>query len=167
MAAYPTPYAGQRATADLLASMLPISVVKAADESVTSSTALQDDNHLILPMEANATYIVEGALFYDGQFNAGNLKLTWTLPTSATIYWAPNAPALGGAAAYASQATTTGTLSVGTYGTGGTKTTASISATVITAATAGSMTLRWAQDTSSATATTIYAKSWLRAIRIA
>ncbi len=167
MAAYPTFYAGQRLTAALMASTQPITVVKAADESVTSSTTLQDDNHLILALEANATYVVEGALFYDGQFNAGNLKLTWSLPASATIYWAPNAPATGGAAAYASQATTSGNLSVGTYGTGGTKTTASISATVTTAGTAGSMTLRWAQDTSSATATTIYAKSWLRAIRIA
>lgn len=167
MVAFPTFYSGQRLTAALMRSMQPISVVKAADESVVSSTTLQDDNHLFLPLEANASYTVEGGLYYDGVFNAGNLKLTWALPAGATIYWSPNAPATGGTAAFASQATTSGNLTVGTYGTGGTKTTASISATVMTAGTAGNMTLRWAQDASNATATTIYAKSWLRAIRIA
>lgn len=167
MVAFPTFYAGQKLTAALMASTQPQSVVKTADESVTSSTTLQDDNHLFLVLEASATYIVEGGLYYDGVFNAGNLKLTWSLPASATIYWSPNAPATGGAAAFASQAVTTGNLSIGTYGTGGSKTTASISALVATAGTAGNMQLRWAQDASNATATTIYAKSWLRAIRIA
>lgn len=167
MAAYPTLYAGQRLTASLLASMQPYTVYKAADESVTSSTTLQDDNHLILPLLAGATYTVEGGLFYDGQFNAGNLKLTWSLPAAATIFWSPNAPAVGGAAAYASQAVTSGNLSIGTYGTGGSKTTASISATVTTFGTAGNMTLRWAQDASNATPTTIYAGSWLRMWRMA
>jgi len=166
MVAFPTFFAGQRLTAALLRSMQPITVVKAADESVTSSTTLQDDNHLILPLEANATYTLEGGLYYDGQFNAGNLKLTWTLPASATFYWSANGPATGGAAAYASNAVTSGNISLGTYGTGGAKTTASVNATVVTVGTAGNMTLRWAQDTSNATATTIYAKSWLRAWRI-
>lgn len=163
---YPTWSAGQRVTAAQLAAMLPTVVVKAADEAVTSSTTLQDDNHLILALEANATYTVEGVLFYDGQFNAGNLKLTWSLPSGATFLWGVSAPATGGAAAFASQAVTTGNLSVGTYGTGGSKTTCRISATVVTSGTAGSMTLRWAQDASHATATTIYAKSWLRAWRL-
>ncbi|THA82719.1 hypothetical protein [Streptomyces sp. A0592] len=167
MAAYPSLYAGQKLTAALLSSMQPFTVIKAADESVTSSTALQDDNHLIIPLAAASTYTIEGALFYDGVYNAGNLKLTWSLPALATILWSPNAPATGGAAAYASNGTTAGNLTVGTYGTGGTKTTASITATVTTFGTAGNMTLRWAQDASNATATTIYAGSWLRALRIA
>ncbi|MFJ9645019.1 hypothetical protein [Streptomyces sp. NPDC101206] len=167
MSAYPTVYAGQRLTAALMASILPQTVIKAADESVTSSTTLQDDNHLVLALEASATYVVEGALFYDGQFNAGNLKLTWSLPAGATFYWSANAPATGGAAAYASNAVTSGTITVGTYGTGGSKTTAQVSATVTTTGTAGNMQLRWAQDASVGIATTIYAKSWLRAIRIA
>ncbi|MCX5587537.1 hypothetical protein [Streptomyces erythrochromogenes] len=165
MAAYPTLYAGQKFTALLASSMLPYTVYKAADESVTSSTTLQDDNHLILPLAANATYTIEGGLFYDGQFNAGNLKMTWSLPSLATIVWSANGPATGGAAAFASNAVTSGNISIGTYGTGGSKTTASISATVTTFATAGNMTLRWAQDGSHATATTIYAGSWLRALR--
>ncbi|MFE3578705.1 hypothetical protein [Streptomyces vinaceus] len=166
MVAYPTFYAGQRVTADLLASMLPFAVVKATDESVSSSTTLQDDNHLILPLAANAVYTIEGGLYYDGVYNAGNLKLSWSLPASATIIWSANGPATGGAAAFASNAVTSGNITIGTYGTGGSKTTASISATVKTAGTAGNMTLRWAQDTSNATATTIYANSWLRAWRI-
>lgn len=167
MVAYPTFYSGQRLTAALLTAVLPQSVVKAADESVTSSTTLQDDNHLILALAANATYIVEGGLFYDGQFNAGNLKMTWSLPASSTLYWSANGPATGGTAAYASNAVTSGNITVGTYGTGGSKTTCQINANISTAGTAGNMTLRWAQDASNATPTTIYAKSWLRAIRIA
>lgn len=167
MAAFPTFYAGQKLTAALMASTQPYTIYKTADESVTSSTTLQDDNHLVLPLLASATYVVEGGLYYDGVFNAGNLKLTWSLPASATIYWSANGPATGGAAAFASQAVTSGNITVGTYGTGGSKTTASISALVTTAGTAGNMQLRWAQDASNATATTIYAKSWLRAIRIA
>ncbi|MGP3686538.1 hypothetical protein ACTVZO_17830 [Streptomyces sp. IBSNAI002] len=162
---YPTWSAGQRVTAALLTAMQPITVVKTIDEPVTASTTLQDDNQLILPLEAAATYTVRGALFYDGQFNAGNLKLSWALPAGASIFWSANGPALGGAAAYASQAVTSGNISVGTYGTGGSKTTASIVAHVTTSA-AGNMILRWAQDTSHATPTQIYAKSFLQAIRI-
>jgi hypothetical protein len=166
VSAYPTLYAGQKLTAALLAAMQPYTIYKAADESVTSSTTLQDDNHLILPLAAGATYTIEGGLFYDGQFNAGNLKLTWTLPALATIFWSANGPATGGAAAFGSQAVTSGNVTIGTYGTGGSKTTASINGTVTTFGTAGNMTLRWAQDAVHATATTIYAGSWLRAWRM-
>ncbi|WP_369778829.1 hypothetical protein [Streptomyces sp. R33] len=165
--AYPTFYAGQRLTASLMASTLPLTVIKAADESITSSTTIQDDNHLTLAVAANATYLLEGTLFYDGAFNAGHLKATFSLPAGATIFWAINAPATGGTAAYASDANTTGNLVAGTYGTGGAKTTASILGTVTTAGTAGNLLLRWAQNASNATATTIYAKSWLRLLRTA
>ncbi|MFI8360704.1 hypothetical protein ACIGD1_11150 [Streptomyces sp. NPDC085612] len=165
MVAYPTYYAGQILTADLLAASQPNTVFKASDETVTSSTTLQDDNHLILPLAANAVYTVQGCLFYDGQYNAGNIKLTWSLPASATIFWSANGPATGGAAAFGSQAVTSGNITIGTYGTGGSKTTALVMATVTTFATAGNMTLRWAQDASHATPTTIYAGSWLRSIR--
>lgn len=165
MVAYPTLYSGQKFTAALAAAMLPNTVYKAADEAVTSSTTLQDDNHLVLPLAANAVYTVQGALFYDGQYNAGNFKLTWSLPASATILWSANGPATGGAAPFGSQAVSSGNITLGTYGTGGSKTTALVMATVTTFATAGNMLLRWAQDASHATPTTIYAGSWLRSIR--
>lgn len=150
-----------------LMALQPTTIVKAADEAVTSSTTLQNDNHLAFTLAASATYVFDGAIYYDGVFNAGNLKAGWTLPAAATILWSLNAPATGGAAALDSSGVTSGTIAVGTYGTGGAKTTASIKGTVITTTNGGTLQFQWAQNASNATATTIYAKSWINLRRVA
>lgn len=164
--AFPSISAGQRITAGLLTSMLPVVAVKTINQAVTSSTTFVNDNELLLPVIANATYLFDGFIDYDGPFgpNVADIKLDWTLPSGATLRWGP----LGNASndinqKYSSNTTLTGTaLTAGTYGTGGTHTALSPRGYLTVGGTAGTAQLKWAQNVSSATATTVYAGSWIR-----
>lgn len=142
-------------------------VIKAASTSRTSTTTLAADPHLALTVAANATYTLDGFIDYDGVFGAGGLKVDFTLPASAVLRWG----LLGNVAAdttqkYGSNTADTGSLTAGTYGTGGTHTAARLSGHLTVAGTAGTMQLRWAQNASNATATTVYEKSWMRLKRV-
>lgn len=143
-------------------------VIKSADTGRTSTTSLAADPHLALNVAANATYTIDGFLDYDGAFGAGGLKVDFTLPASATMRWGllGNVVAETNQKAATSTTDQTGSLPVGTYGTGGTHTHARLCGHLTTAGTAGTMGLRWAQSASNATATTLYAKSWMRLRRI-
>jgi hypothetical protein len=143
------------------------SIHKAANQSVTSSTTLVNDTHLALAVVANAVYELEGFIAYDGATSPSDIKMDWTLPASATLLWGPLGAATGGAAAYAPLAVNAGTpLTAGTYGTGGAYTALNPRGRLATAGTAGTLQFRWAQNTSNATATTIYAGSWIRLRRV-
>ncbi|MFD4740967.1 hypothetical protein ACFWNQ_26895 [Streptomyces virginiae] len=143
-------------------------VVKSADTGRSSTTTLAADPHLALTVAANATYTIDGFIDYDGIFGAGGLKADFTLPAGSSLRWTM----LGSVAADTTQkaSTTTtdlaGSLSLGTYGTGGNRTHGRLCGHVTIAGTAGVMALRWAQNASNATATTVYAKSWLRLRRV-
>jgi hypothetical protein len=143
-------------------------VVKSANQSVTSSTVLVNDTHLLLPLAANATYLLDGFIAYDGAFGAGEFKTDWTLPAGAALFWGLNGPTVGGGALYDSNSRNSGTVAAaGTYGTGGTRTSISPRGYITTGGTAGTLRLQWAQNASNATATTVYAGSWVRLLRIA
>ena len=58
--------AGSRILAATLDQIAPLSAVKTSDESVTSSTALQNDNQLYVPLAANAYYAFECYLDDEG-----------------------------------------------------------------------------------------------------
>lgn len=144
-----------------------LAVVKSANESVTSSATLQDDDELTLTVATNSTYEVDCLLKYDGA-TTGDLKFQFVIPASASFDFRalrlqtgasdPTAVALE----YGNQA---GSMGVGCIGSG---TTAScdIHGTLITAGTGGTFKLQWAQNTSDATATRIFARSFLKAVRI-
>jgi hypothetical protein len=159
---YPVWAAGQRVTAALLTAMQPIEAVKSTATPRASNTVLTADPHLTLAVAANAAYDLSGFIAYDGQYNAGNLLLDWTLPAGARMLWSANGPAVGGTAAFASNTVLAGTgnpLSAGTYGTGGSYTALNPRGRLVTGASAGSITLTWAQVTSNAMATTLRADS--------
>lgn len=140
-------------------------VKKTSDESVTSSTTVQNDNQLVLAVQANSVYIIEGFFIYSG--DGGDIKLHFDVPSGATLDWVTNAP-IG---------TTDITLSVA-YQTAGSSPNGNDRAdttlksvilpkgTLITGATAGNIQLQWAQNVSDPDATTIFANSWLRAQRV-
>ncbi|MFD9515954.1 hypothetical protein [Streptomyces sp. NPDC059979] len=139
------------------------SIVKGSNTSRTSTTTLAADPHLALNVSASATYLVDGFIDYDGAFGAGGLKVDFTLPAGAVLRWG----LLGNVVAdttqkYASNTADTGSLTAGTYGTGGTHTAGTLRGYLTVAGTAGALTMRWAQNASNATATTVYAGSWIR-----
>jgi ABC-type tungstate transport system permease subunit len=133
--------------------------VKTSDESVASSTTLQDDNDLVVALEANSYYHFEVMHVYTGH-SAADLKVGFTGPAGSTGHFsvrysaAGAGNAVGGAGALQS-AVGSSTVSVsGSIG------------YIYTAGTAGNLQLVWAQNTSNATATVMKEGSWIRVVKI-
>lgn len=138
---------------------------KTANESVTSSTALQDDDHLTgYALSADAYYGIEGFLRYDGAL-AGDLKIAIAFT---------NAPQSFELSAVSSDGSTTSCTSTPTAGdavgllcTGVGVVGGLVRGMVRTnASTGGTAKIQWAQVTSDGTATTLYAGSWLKFVRV-
>jgi len=141
-------------------------IIKTADETVTSSTTLQNDNQLLLPYQPNATYIFRCWVDYEGaNVGTGDLKWNWSGLTSGTnLRYTANymsltgtfSPTIGAAVNLGSS-----TLAAGTNGSGnpvGFEMVGSLS----TGSTGGTLQLQWAQNTSNATGTIVHAQSFLR-----
>lgn len=62
-----------------------LAVRKSADETINSTT-LQNDDHLLLPVAANATYLMEWWFRMDGPA-ANDFKYSWTGPAGAAMVW--------------------------------------------------------------------------------
>lgn len=164
MATYPPIPPGTTLTYGLLTSMLPITATKAATESVTSSTTMQNDDELLAAVEASATYDVLLHLLYDSA-TAGDISIGWSGPTGATLNWGligvhVNETSSSTVANVSMQSRIIseivdlgGGASTGTYGL--------VHGTLITSSTAGTLNFRWAQRASSATATNVRAGSQL------
>jgi hypothetical protein len=181
---YPTPLVGQRLTAALLRSMLPQTARKTADTARTATTTTTADPHLQFELEANAVYILDGWIKFDGPA-AADINIDWTIPSGTLgeyTSWGTGNAVIGSSSAPALQTDTQDVRgymirtetndisqprSFGCLGTGATPLTLKIMGTVRTASTPGTYSLDWAQATSNATATTLYTDSWLRLQRIA
>lgn len=141
-------------------------VIKAANESVTSSTAMQDDDHLFLSVSANTDYLVEAFLLYTG-ISTGYLKIGWSGPASATFDWTPDSVTGGGTVGQVDR----GGLTIADVGFAHVvnttvKTVALPQGLLRVAGTAGTFRFRWAQANVQATATIVYANSYMRITRL-
>lgn len=144
-------------------------VRKSADESVTSSTALQNDDHLTLAIAANETWALEYILFLSGA-DAGDFKSALSVPAGATGWRGGIGPGVA-----ATSGESDGRFTVKgdftndlIFGTNVTDTvTALIRTIVINGANAGNVVLQWAQNTSNGTATQVRQNSHLLARRVA
>ena len=153
-------YAGSRILAADVRGVAPLAAIKGSDQSVTSSTTLVNDTALLLPVVANAAYLFECFLDYEGGTGgSSDLKWGWLVPSGATLryqglyegtsgtsYFDSNTESAIPAAQSAGAAVLKG---VGMHG------------TFLTGSTAGTLQLQWAQNTSSATATIVHAQSFL------
>lgn len=144
-----------------------IAAIKTANESVTSSTTLQDDDELLVTVAANSTYEVSCVLRYDGA-TAGDINIQFVVPASATFDFSISRLQTGASDATADaedSGSATAALGLGTIGSG-TTATANIRGLLIVAGTAGTFKLQWAQLVSNATATRILTRSYLVCRRI-
>lgn len=165
---YPVPLAGQRITASLLTSMLPITVAKAVDETVNNSNTLQNDNELVLAVTANAVYHLQMFLLYNTT-DAADIKIAWTYPTGMTMTWTHRAfdssiTAVTGVI-YMGALTEVNTVSMG--GAGSNSIGLMINGLVRVSSTAGSLQLQWAQNSATAVNTKVLANSWMKLTRTA
>ena len=158
-------YAGQRLTASLLQGAVGVKAGKGADtarSSANTGTTLTADPDLTVTLAANSVYLVSLMLLYKGgTTGSSDFKFAWSLPAGASLAgeYMGIANPIGLISATITGASVTVSYTNGT----GTPFDVTIEATVTTSSTAGNLTLTWAQNTSSATSTTLMAGSSLRA----
>jgi hypothetical protein len=141
---------------------------KTADQSVTSSTVLVNDTHLLLPVGASEVWHARFCLSYTGANGTGDLKVAFTFPTAGDIRMTAYFNNQGGTAlAQNFSGTTTPTTAKDFNARGATeKTFLVIEGIFVNSTNAGNLQLQWAQQTSSGTATTLYTHSTLWAVKL-
>lgn len=156
----PTWVTGQVLTAsDVDTWFVPLSSVKGSDQTVTSSTALVNDTALVLAAAANATYKFDCLVIYTGA-TGGDIQWTWAVPSGATLLYQCLHNEGGGTGLNNSHlVNTAGFTGLGAASGGTTNIGLGMTGTFQTSSTAGNLQLRWAQNASNATPTTVRALS--------
>ena len=68
--------------------IIPVSIVlKTSDEIVNNSIVLQDDDELLVAVEANKSYFIEAVLICYQESGSADYKFKFTVPTAATAWW--------------------------------------------------------------------------------
>ncbi len=148
---------------------------KSADETVTSSTTLQNDDHLQFTAGVNETWIVN---FYihattGSDSTIPDIKFNFSAPSGATLdYWALVAPTTSNPWSqvvvqnkhwFGNNSPTCG---LGGGGGSGVPYSVHLQLTVANAGTSGTVALQWAQSTSSGAGTTVKAGSSMTAVKV-
>ncbi len=149
--------------------MMPRFAYKTANESVTSSTAFQNDDHLLFTVEASSIYIARFRIYYANGDAASDSKYTLSVPASTTF----NASMQGAGVASTDPAAAT-SMNVTYINSGGTlvagvmsaASTLLIEAFITVSATPGTVNFQWAQNSSSGTALTLAAGSFLEVRKV-
>jgi hypothetical protein len=138
---------------------------KTADESVTSSAALQDDDHLLFPIAANEewTATFEVTVTYS---SAGGYKNAITVPAGATLRASSLFTDPGGSPQMTTSTTSGGAL-INTLPAGTSSAMVRVTVWVLNGATPGNVVLQWAQSVSNGTPTVSVKGSYLIANRSA
>jgi hypothetical protein len=167
--AVPTWVSGQVLTAsDVNTWFVPLAAIKTSNESVTSSTTLQNDDDLFVSVTSNSTYIVHCLINCDGA-STGDIKIQFTGPAGASFTGLCNGLAIGGATGSDDQVASIDLATAKSFGlAGGAGVTrpVNIHGNLVIAGTSGTFRLQWAQDTSDATATRVLTGSHLILQRI-
>ncbi len=135
-------------------------------ETVSSSATLQNDDDLFLSVDAGAMYLVNCVLFIASQTNA-DFQLDFTAPSGATFAWTATAINQAG-----TQITDLyqGAYGIGSAppsgGLGGVTAVTRIEGLYVGGANAGTLRLRWAQNTLQASGTSVLTNSWIYARQV-
>jgi len=143
----------------LNAASVSVAIHKTADESVTSSAALQDDNDLLFSIGASETwaFLIIGSVTYG---TTGLFKYDFSVPSGASGRTFSSAD---GSAGFANSAIGT---PVSFSGSAQTNSLITISGYVVNSSTPGTVRLQWAQAASNGTASTLKQATILIATKI-
>lgn len=171
--------AGQTLTAakveDLASYGVPIQVAKAGDTSRNSTITVSADPDLVVVLPANRTYMVEAALIVSSAANAaGDFRTCVSWTNTATVYVVGVGLSAAGLASgtitdlegVAQTADSTSPTAEISYGASTTPTTVVRWFRVVTGGSAVTLSLQWAQQSSSVSNTTVSAGSSLTARRV-
>lgn len=173
MSTYPTLYAGQRFTAGLATSMLPLYALKTATTERPSTTAISADPELVLAVEANAEYEFSYYLRMSGNTTA-KIDIQMTTPSGATGSYSCTRLTTS-ATADSGDATEVRTSTRVVFNVETTFNTISTTAhqvaegtgRLITSSTAGNFSIDWAQNVSNAVLTAMHSDSYIKLTRVA
>ena len=161
------PAAGAKLRASVLSALVtevrPITARKTANETLNAVAVAQNDDELFVSVDASCVYRLETRLSFVSGITP-DLKINWTYPVGTTIRWAGTDDDLAGAVRITGNLIETAIPAIGGSGT---DLTAFYTGVVITGVNAGTLQLQWAQNTSNASNTIIYAGSYLSLTRIA
>lgn len=131
---------------------------KTADESVTSSTVLQDDNHLTVAIAANVTMVGYLKVQCGDVIATTGIRSAFTFPAGATFRGDYTAVGEGISNAQTGTTTASGTANVFTAAnfSGSARISLNIAIYIANGATPGNLTFQWCQDSSSGTALTLF-----------
>lgn len=146
-------------------------VRKTADESVTSSTTLQDDNHLSVTVEANAIYDVRLWIIAEGDETTGDAKVKFVAPAGAAMNFTTYSPHFTETSEFGSTikvtlSDLTGSPTYGLFG-AGISVILKADGLLTVGGTGGTFKLQWAQNGSSATPTIFKTGSYMTLRRVA
>lgn len=144
---------------------------KTVSEDVTNNTVVQNDDHLLFGVEANARYEFDGMIWVAALSVNPDLRVQMSGPASSTITWTMTGDSLSaGVAEWAAYDAVSGTAAgthrerptsgAGAYG-------YRITGVIVTAATAGVLNTKWAQAVSGAVAARLSPNSYLKCMKYA
>lgn len=171
MSQYPPFLPGQRLTSGLLASGQTALALKSAGQDVTNSTTFQNDAELAYPLLAGGVYRIRFVIFSLSANATPDLKTAWAVPSGSSGLKMCQGPT-DTAAAFTSRTNTAARMSGHGFTT---SVTYQVDTTAVAieeegiltmGSTAGSVTLQWAQNTASTTATSVLAGSYLTVERL-
>ena len=158
-------YAGSRILASAIRGIAPLAAYKDQDQTVSTGVGtLQNDNELLLTVQAGAVYLwLLVATYSGGAGGSSDLMAGWSLPAGASMtYGRLGIPATGGLAFQK-----TVDADVVNYQTAGSGTGVFLNAgTLSVGNNAGTAQFRWAQNSGTAVATTVHAGSVLAAWQV-
>jgi hypothetical protein len=139
-------------------------VIKILDESVASNSVLQNDNELFFSVGAGETWKFEVWLIVSCGAKQPDIKLAFTAPADASIRWSGIGDGNGGADH--ELITTSGASDVFAIPGGTTKDSIVVTGLISAGASAGTLHLRWAQNSSNSNPVKVEALSHLRAWKL-
>jgi hypothetical protein len=133
-----------------------LKVSKTVNESLASSTTLQDDDQLKLSLDANKTYMIDGVIFASSTSATPDILIAFLGQTGFEV-------AIGYTNDVNEAVLESSAPSSRINLPANTPTSVHIHGTVKTGAASGDLQLKWSQATSNAAATTVMKGSYLRA----
>jgi hypothetical protein len=166
---YPQFRAGMVPTADEIEALKAIWVIKEQNEDRTSTVSLSNDQELFLFLEANSQYHIHCVIQFDGTINNDGIRTDWVVPADAVLTMLKRA--VGPAATSTDRADTNVRLGAHAASTavvygvddGDLLWATALEEFIVNTVSAGTIQLRWAQQTSHADAASIRSGSYIRA----
>lgn len=139
-------------------------VVKAAGQIVNNSATLVNDAELLATVDASTVYAFTAMIFFTSG-TTPDIKFAFTFPTGATCAWGhigllTSASPTGDADFGSYSSATSGVSGVSAAGTTGVQLVL-LTGSISVGSTAGTLQLQWAQNTATASDTTLHAGSTL------